>query len=64
MLTTEIEWGMLTDEQRLVRLREVEMDRDNLREFVRHICHSGGAPQPVPAVTNEAQPRLSRSALN
>lgn len=35
MITTELEWSALTEPERLARLRDVEMDRDNLRHFLR-----------------------------
>lgn len=35
MLTTEQEWLALKEPERLARLRDVEMDRDNLRHFLR-----------------------------
>jgi hypothetical protein len=50
MITTEQEWSALTDAERLARLRDVEMDRDNLRHFLRGLVQGE-------RLTEEAQAR-------
>ncbi len=50
MLTTDTEWDQLTDRQKLARLRNVELDRDNLRSYVRDLIWRTPAAAIAPTI--------------